>query len=131
MSSFTEPLEYKFANGYYNGRPLYVITKEFNYIVGSIHDPLNWKITVPVGFVTDLASVPWPLSIFFKPDGPWAKAAVIHDFLLTYNQFDENVVPNAIFYEAMLVSKVPKLVAWCFWKITSVFGRPGYYDGGI
>lgn len=38
-------------------------------------------ITVPPGFTTDLASIPsvvWPL---LPPDGPWLKAAVIHDFL--------------------------------------------------
>lgn len=38
-------------------------------------------ITVPSGFTTDLASIPsivWPL---LPPDGPWLKAAVIHDFL--------------------------------------------------
>jgi hypothetical protein len=38
-------------------------------------------IAVPSGFPTDLASIPpiaWP---FLPPDGPWLKAAVIHDFL--------------------------------------------------
>jgi hypothetical protein len=39
------------------------------------------SITVPKGFVTDLASIPrWAWDIL-PPDGPWAKAAVIHDFL--------------------------------------------------
>ena len=38
-------------------------------------------ITVPRGFTTDLASIPsfaWP---FLPADGPWLKAAVVHDFL--------------------------------------------------
>lgn len=38
-------------------------------------------ITVPKGFTTDLASIPsfaWP---FLPADGPWLKAAVVHDFL--------------------------------------------------
>ena len=38
-------------------------------------------ITVPAGFVTDLASVPRPVWSVYPPDGPWAKAAIIHDFL--------------------------------------------------
>lgn len=29
--------------------------------------------------VTDLASIPWPARGLLPPDGPWVKAAVIHD----------------------------------------------------
>jgi hypothetical protein len=39
------------------------------------------SIRVPVDFVTDLASIPVPFRDWLPPDGPWAKAAVIHDFL--------------------------------------------------
>lgn len=39
------------------------------------------KITVPAGFVTDLASIPRMASPVLPPDGPWTKAAVIHDAL--------------------------------------------------
>ena len=53
-----------------------------------IHDPLAYrpsdyaeKITVPPGFVTDLASIPRWAWIVLPPDGPWVKGAVIHDFL--------------------------------------------------
>lgn len=53
-----------------------------------LHDPLTYtpgddghRITVPPGFVTDLASIPrWAWTIL-PPDGPWVKGAVIHDFL--------------------------------------------------
>jgi hypothetical protein len=38
-------------------------------------------ITVPAGFVTDLASIPRLVSGALPPDGPWAQAAVIHDAL--------------------------------------------------
>lgn len=38
-------------------------------------------ITVPAGFVTDLASIPRLLSGPLPPDGPWTEAAVIHDAL--------------------------------------------------
>lgn len=38
-------------------------------------------ITVPPGFVTDLASIPAVASPFLPPDGPWTKAAIVHDFL--------------------------------------------------
>ena len=38
-------------------------------------------ITAPKGFVTDLASIPRLFWALLPPDGPWVKAAVVHDFL--------------------------------------------------
>jgi len=38
-------------------------------------------ITVPPGVVTDLASIPRWGWVLLPPDGPWVKAAIIHDFL--------------------------------------------------
>jgi hypothetical protein len=53
-----------------------------------LHDPLAYSpgdrthtITVRPGFVTDLASVPRWAWILIPPDGPWVKAAIIHDYL--------------------------------------------------
>ena len=52
--------------------------------------PLVWEVTangccvyirVPEGFVSDLASFPWFLRWYYPPDGPWAPAAVVHDWL--------------------------------------------------
>jgi hypothetical protein len=56
----------------------------------ALHDPLVYRtgetlesITVPRGFPTDLASIP-RIGWFILPvDGPWVKAAIIHDFLYT------------------------------------------------
>lgn len=59
------------------GRSLWALTKTITYTPSNGTD----SITVPKGFVTDLASIPrWAWNIL-PPDGPWAKAAVIHDFL--------------------------------------------------
>jgi Protein of unknown function (DUF1353) len=39
-------------------------------------------VEVPAGFVTDLASIPWPLwSTGLRPDGQYAYAAIVHDYL--------------------------------------------------
>jgi hypothetical protein len=38
-------------------------------------------ITLPPGFVTDLASIPRFAWSLLPPDGPWALAAVVHDLL--------------------------------------------------
>lgn len=62
------------------GRSLWAVQRALEYQVGD--DP-NELIVVPPGFVTDLASVPRAVWSFYPPDGPWAKAAIIHDFLYT------------------------------------------------
>ena len=61
-----------------SGRSLWGLQRELTYQTGA--DPLE-IITVPRGFVTDLASIPRPVWSFFPPDGPWVKGAVVHDFL--------------------------------------------------
>lgn len=60
------------------GRSLWGVQRALEYQTGD--DPKE-LIIVPPGFVTDLASVPRVVWSFYPPDGPWAKAAVIHDFL--------------------------------------------------
>lgn len=53
-----------------------------------VMEPLVWEvgaigsgitITVPVGTLTDLASIPRIAWTVLPPDGPWTKAAVLHD----------------------------------------------------
>jgi Protein of unknown function (DUF1353) len=39
------------------------------------------KITVPAGFETDLASVPWQLWREYPKFGSWTGAAIVHDYL--------------------------------------------------
>ena len=60
-----------------SGRSLWATTKEITY------RPSNGdaEIRVPKGFVTDLASIPRLFWDLLPPDGPWVKAAVIHDYL--------------------------------------------------
>lgn len=73
-------------------------------------------ITVPRGFVTDLASIPriaWPL---IGPSGMHAQAAVLHDWL--YRSWTHNFTrreADAIFRDAMEdsgVNAVRKLILW-------------------
>ena len=125
VSSFTKPLKYKptgksrkFLFGLIN-RPEYEILEEFDYSVGSLEEPL-FVITVPKGFITDFASVPYPLFRFFKPTGKHTKASVIHDYLYYEYKYNRGkifskVVADAIFFEAMLVSKVNFYLALSFY----------------
>lgn len=55
------------------------LSRQLIYDVG--HEFSGESIRVPPGFITDLASVPLPWRAWLPPDGPWVKAAVIHDAL--------------------------------------------------
>jgi hypothetical protein len=79
IPSFQTPLRYEKLGTKRNGLPEYRLTEEFAFEIG------GWGsktfITVPVGFVTDLASIPWGFRWILPPNGPYAKAATIHDFM--------------------------------------------------
>ena len=81
MAHFEGHLDLQLAEGP-DGRPL---TRDGR-STWSVNAPLAYddgrqRIVVPDGFITDLASIPRPVWNLVPPDGPWAKAAVIHDFL--------------------------------------------------
>ena len=100
MSSFTDPLIVNVEQGEVEGRGLARLVEQFEYHVGSF--PSNDVITVPVGFETDFVSVPQWAMPFFPIMGHAAKAAVIHDFLLSNRTRPKKVI-DGIFLEAMTV----------------------------
>jgi hypothetical protein len=60
-----------------SGRSLWATSSEISYRPSNGADLIN----VPKGFVTDLASIPQAFWTLLPPDGPWVKAAVVHDYL--------------------------------------------------
>ncbi|MFG1422518.1 DUF1353 domain-containing protein [Roseixanthobacter liquoris] len=70
-------LDNKYGPSLRAGRSLWGLYETLTYRPGDGAD----TITVPKGFVTDLASIPRWAWIILPPDGPWVKAAIIHDFL--------------------------------------------------
>ena len=86
MSSFTTDLV---ASPLKNGRDwrLYL---PFGYDIGKKGS--GDRITVPRGFKTDYASVPFIFWILIPPWGKYGKAAVIHDYLYqTHSEYNQNV----------------------------------------
>jgi hypothetical protein len=75
------------------------------------------SVTVPVGFVTDLASIPRAFWSIYKPDDEYAHAAIVHDylywtqttsretaddiFLMMMKEFSVGAVSRVIIYEAV------------------------------
>jgi hypothetical protein len=48
----------------------------------------GWVITVPVGFVTDFASIPRPMWTVIPPRGKYNRPAIVHDLLYHYAPID-------------------------------------------
>ena len=62
--------------------PMYFLLKPIEWRPNEPQTQAYPSVQVPEGFVTDLASIPWPLwSAGLRPDGQYAFAAIIHDFL--------------------------------------------------
>jgi hypothetical protein len=61
--------------------PMYFLTSPISWHPDSGQDGYLAPIEVPAGFVTDFASIPRLFWSIFRPDGDYAHAAVIHDYL--------------------------------------------------
>jgi hypothetical protein len=85
----------------------------------------NFHFTVPVGFKTDLASIPRLFWNILPPFGKYTEAAVLHDWL-----YRTHLVPrpdaDQVLLEAMALCHVPRwqcaviygavrLFGWCAW----------------
>lgn len=81
MSSFTTPLDLR-AND--DGRTFTLLT-EFDYEIGDLGS--GRTIRVPVGFVTDFASIPRVFWNILPPWGKYGKAAVLHDWNYKKQEF--------------------------------------------
>jgi hypothetical protein len=71
-------------------------------------------IQVPAGFQTDFASIPRALWALYPPAGPWAGAAVIHDYLYVEGKRTRGEC-DGIFREAMEALGVPWLRRQIMW----------------
>jgi len=125
MMAFTDPLHLMPVPR--TGK--YCVVRAVRYHIGFFGT--NLEITVPEGFLTDLASVPRFLWSLVPPHSPdYAAAAVLHDYLYEWNNgMFTKVVADGIFYEAMRVLGVPKWRAiimylavrlWNNWEVDPV-----------
>lgn len=120
MSSFTKfnaELKIQFHDGASKvlRKDHWVTTEGFTYYLGN-KDSDKW-VQVPIGYLTDGASVPRLFWSVLPPWGKYGQAAVLHDFLCDYGFiYDKGVITpvsrkeaDEIFYEAMEVLQIPKL----------------------
>lgn len=91
---------------------------------------------VPAGYITDFASVPRLLWWFTPRSGPWNKAAIVHDWLITNGLLGEiditSIRVDAEFREALKACDVSWVRRWLMWAgvrwaaVTSRVRRPGW-----
>jgi len=115
MSRFTEILR---VSPVPDGKN-WVIVKEFGYDVGEENS--GESINVPIGFITDFASVPRPLWWFTPKWGKYGNAAVIHDYCYWEQTYDRRR-SDEIFREAMGVLKVGKTKTLLLYYAVKCFG---------
>jgi hypothetical protein len=92
------------------------------------------KVCVPLGFITDLASVPAPLRPLVNPAGARiSRAAVLHDFIYRskemreiYNRSDA----DRIMKDAMLAAGTTRSRAFIVWLTLRLFAWLAWHNGG-
>ncbi len=104
MSSFTRAL-LEPTGATRGGRAVFRVAAPFTFEIGQVGS--GFGITVPTGFESDLASVPW-WALHLVNVGALARSAVLHDFLRERLAFSK-IEGDAIFLTAMAAEGV---TAW-------------------
>ncbi len=99
------------------GRTLWELTEALEYYSAI----LGRTLIVPVGFRTDIASVPWFVWSFVPPTGRYSRPAVVHDYLYRAGNVSR-AQADAVFCEAMLVEGVVWWRRWVVWAAVRLFG---------
>jgi hypothetical protein len=105
-----------------DGRRLYVLNDEFPYCdrnTGEVY-------VVPKGFVTDFASVPSVARGIIEPEGPAARAAIIHDWLYAVGEAGARDKADALFYRSMKYYGVDEIKARLAYQAVRIGGEKGY-----
>ena len=101
------------------GRRNWVVAQDLVYVAEL--PGLELHICVPVGFKTDLASIPRPLWFIVPPDGSYTPAAVVHDYLYRTGLTDR-ATADRIFIEAMKHCGTWKVVRGAIYATVRAFG---------
>lgn len=74
----------------------------------------NETVTVPAGFVTDLASIPAPLRLFLNVNGKSRRASIAHDWLYSSNEWSR-ADADEFLRIALITEGVSPAVARVYW----------------
>ena len=114
MSQFTTPFRAELV-----GNNLWSTIQPFEYHIGELSS--DEVIYVPIGFVTNFASVPrifWPI---ISPIDEHGKAAVVHDYCYYKGHYTKKI-SDMIFREGLRVLGVKPWKVWCMYNAVKWFG---------
>jgi hypothetical protein len=126
MSKFLTPLQVEeVSDGSSDGRGTWRLLATLVYE----SDLLKRRLTVPVGMLTDFASVPRIPIAFLLAGGAGNRAAVIHDWLYSTHEVERSVA-DAVFREALLAGGEPVWRAWMMYAGVRIGGSGPYEANG-
>jgi len=114
--------------------PNYIVGKPYKAKYKLAGDDAWRTIVVPVGMLTDLASVPRLARWYVGRVGRHLEAAILHDYLYlawqdqrggTANEEKRNFA-DRLFFTAMDVAHVPYGKRWAIFKVVDLFGRRAF-----
>ncbi|MEX3954170.1 DUF1353 domain-containing protein [Paraburkholderia sp. EG287B] len=105
----------------------YYLTSEIEWYPGKNNDKDLPRVTAPPGFVTDLASVPRIFWSALPPDGNYAYAAVLHDYLY-WMQTEKRPVADRVLKNAMEDFNVPTLTVEAIYRGVQVGGASAWNE---
>lgn len=117
MSKFTTPAILEML-GHYEWR----VHEPFAFYLSNDNSDV---IEVPAGFVTDLATIPRIFWSLMPPDGKYAKAAIIHDYLYD-NALRTKKEADLIFLDGMTVLGVARWKRTIMYYAVRLFGQGMY-----
>lgn len=83
----------------------WVLVSDFEFIYNGKRNVIH------KGFKTDLATIPFPISVLLKPDGDYKESAVIHDWLLKRMYGGDEKITRAyassVFLESLIYQEIP------------------------
>lgn len=124
--SFEEPLYVVPVGTKREGRPEYKLVDGFSFEIGGWGS--KTYIEVPEAFITDFASIPWGFRWILPPNGPWLKAAVIHDFM--YENAPHfgwrRAYCDMVFLEGMRTLGVRKVTRLVMYSAVRLFGSKNF-----
>ena len=108
----------RLVNGWDESGERLVLVKALTY------ETQKLSVTVPVGFVTDMASVPRLLWWLFPPFGRYLTAAVVHDYLYQHGSTQGYTRAQAdwLFLQIMVEDGVALWRAWMMYRAVRWFG---------
>jgi hypothetical protein len=106
-----------------------VKTNEDGYKIYQLQRPLTFTLdgvnyTVPQGFRTDGASIPYPVNKIIRAkrnSGMYFRSAILHDML--YRQKTNRFEADELFFKAMVTEGTPYRYSIPFYLAVRLFGR--------